>query len=97
MKTTMGSDVVVVIGPGSEKKVSLLGVGPVSGIGPFAQSGLDEALRLAVGSGRVGFCAVMFDLHGLTGQTKPCGAVAGAVVGQQGAHTDAVGGEELDG
>jgi hypothetical protein len=34
-----------------------------SGVGPFAQAGLDEALRLAVGSGRVGLGAQMLDFE----------------------------------
>jgi hypothetical protein len=45
----MRTGVVVVVGPGSEGEVALVGVGPVSGIGPFAQSGLDEAFGFAIG------------------------------------------------
>jgi len=37
----------------------------------------------------------MFDLHTRAGFAKLCGAVAGAVVGEQGANADSVGGEEL--
>ncbi len=46
--------VVVVVGPWLEAGIALVGVGPVFCIGPLAQGGLDEALGLAVGSGRVG-------------------------------------------
>ena len=39
----MGSLAVVVVGTGGEESVSFVGIAPVSGIGRFAQSGLDEA------------------------------------------------------
>ena len=66
----MGSFAVVVVGPGLQVSVSLLGVGPVFCIGPFAQGGLDEALGLAVGSGCVGSGAAVFDGHLLAGLTE---------------------------
>ena len=66
----MGSFVVVIVGPGLQAVVSLLRVGPVCGIGPFAQSGLDEALGLAIGSWGVRSCAAVFDGHLLAGLTK---------------------------
>ena len=47
MKATMRTGVVVVVGPRSEADVFLLRVGPVSGIRPFAQSGVDEAFGVA--------------------------------------------------
>jgi hypothetical protein len=49
LKTTMGPFEVVVVGPGGEGEVALLGVRPVSAIGPLAQSGLDEAFGFAIG------------------------------------------------
>jgi len=39
----------------------------------------------------------MADVQGLTGLTKLPGAVAGTVVGEQGAHGDAAGSEEVGG
>ena len=93
----MGSFPVVVVGPRLQLQVSLLGVGPVFCISPFAQRGLDEAPGLAVGSGRVGSGAVVLDGHVLAGKTELARAVAGAVVGQQGAYGDAVSGEKLHG
>ena len=63
MKTTMRTGVVVVVGPGSEGEVASVGVGRVSGIGPFAQSGLDEAFGFAVGLGGVGASAAVFEAH----------------------------------
>ena len=47
----MGSLAVVVVGPGRERAVSFVGIAPVGGVGPFAQSGLDEAFGFAVGLG----------------------------------------------
>src|ERR1035438_8185803 len=86
---------VVVVGPRLEASITLLGVGPVFCIGPLAQRGLDEALGLAVGSGRVGSGAAVVELHLLACLAELAGAVAGAVVGEQGADADAVAGEEL--
>jgi len=40
---------------------------------------------------------VVLDLHGLADLAKLAGTVAGAVVGEQCAHADAVAGEELHG
>ena len=65
------------------------------GIGPLAQCGLDETLGLSVGSWGIWSGASVFDSHGLTSVTELGGAIAGAVVGQQCAHADAVSGEEL--
>ncbi len=50
----MGTLTVVVVGPRLQVSVALLGVGPVLGVSPLAQGGLDEALGLAIGSGSVG-------------------------------------------
>jgi hypothetical protein len=61
VKATMRTGVVVGVGPGSEGEVALVGVGPVSGIGPFAQSGLDEAFSFAVGLRRVRASAAVFE------------------------------------
>ena len=66
----MRTGVVVVVGPGSEGEVSLLGVGPVSGVGPFAQGGLDEAFGFAVGLRRVGASAAVFEAHLATSLAK---------------------------
>src|SRR5277367_2348543 len=93
----MGAFPVVVVGPGLQMSVALLGVGPVLRVSPLAQGGLDEAFGLAVSSGGVGASTLMADLHGLTSLAELSRAVAGAVVGEQGAHADAVGGEEVGG
>lgn len=93
----MGSLVVVIVGPGLESQISLVGVTPVLRVSPLSESSLDKAFGFSVGSGSVGSGAVMFDLPTRASFAKLCGAVAGAVVGEQGANADAVGGEEIDG
>lgn len=90
----MWSFVVVVVVPGFEAGVALVGVGPVFGIGPLVQRGLDEAFCLAIGLRRVGSGAAVPDVELLAGEPEAVGAVTAAVVGEQGAHADAVGGEE---
>ena len=89
----MRSFTVVVVGPWLKMSVSFVRFGPVFCSCPLAQRGLDEALGLAVGFGRVGPRAVVLDLHGLADLAKLAGTVAGAVVGEQSAHADAVAGE----
>src|SRR5580698_10598664 len=91
----MGSMVVVVFGPGLEVRVTIGGVGPVFGIGLLAQRGLDEPLRLAVGSRRIRPGAAMLDMHRRTSMAKPMRAVTGSVVGQQRPHLDAMQSEKL--
>ena len=63
----MGSLSVVIVNPRLQVSISLLGVGPVFCVGPFAQRGLDEAFRLAVSSWRVRSGAAVFDGHLQTG------------------------------
>ena len=87
---------VVIVGPGSEGKVALVGVGPVSRVSPFAQSSLDEAFGFAVGLGRVRTGAAVFEAHLRTSLAKVVGAVAAAVIGEQGADADAVAGEKVN-
>ena len=91
----MRTGVVVVVGPGSEGEVALVGVGPVSGIGPFAQSGLDEAFGFAIGLRRVRASAAVFEAHLETSLAKLVGAIAAAVIGEQSADEDAVASEEV--
>jgi hypothetical protein len=85
---------VVVVGPGSEAEVALLGVGPVSSVGPFAQGGLDEAFSFAVGLRRVRASTAVFEAHFETSLAKLVGAIAAAVIGEQRADEDAVASEE---
>src|ERR1700681_4694189 len=92
----MRTSVVIVVGPGREDEVALIGVGPVSGIGPFAQSGLDEAFGFAVGLRRVRASAAVFEAHLQTSLAKVVGAIAAAVIGEQSADGDAVASEEVN-
>ena len=92
----MGSLVVVVVGPGLQVLVSLLRFDPVFGVGPLAQGGLDIPLRLSIGSRRIRSCTAVFQLHLLAGHPELAGAVAAAVIGEQGANSDAVTGEEVN-
>src|SRR5215207_5495159 len=67
--------------PGLELEGSLVGgvVGP--GIGLLSERGLDEALGLAVGLGRVGLGSDVLELEPFAGAREGEGFVAGAVVG----------------
>src|SRR5512144_424092 len=87
--------VVVVVVPGRQGEISFRGVAPVSGVGPLAESGLDEAFGFAVGLRGVRAGAVVPQAHLLAGVAKLLGAVATAVIGQQSAHPDAMAGEEI--
>ena len=69
----------------------------MGGVGPFAQSGLDEAFGFAVGLRRVRTSAAVLEAHVLASVAELVGAITAAVVGQQGAHADAVASEEVDG
>jgi hypothetical protein len=89
--------VVVVVSPRSEGEVALIGIGPVSGVGPFAQSSLDEAFGFAVCLRRVRSSTTVFDAHLETSLAKLVGAIAAAVVGEQSADGDAVASKKING
>ena len=72
----MGSGEVVVVEPGGELQVAFFGVGVVADVGPFAQSGLNEAFGFAVGARSVGTSKAMTDAEFCTGGAKAMGAVA---------------------
>jgi len=93
VKATMRSFEVVVVGPGREGEVALVRVGPVSSVGPFAQSGLDEAFALPWFAVSKDECGV-FQSHLETNLTKLVGAIATAVIGEQGANGDAMASEK---
>ena len=59
-------------------------------VGPLVEEGLDEALGLAVGPGRIGSGPEVLELEPLAGRGKSHGAVAGAVVGQHSFWPDVV-------
>lgn len=93
----MRSFEVVVAGPRSEGEVAWLGVGPVSGVGPLTWSSLDKAFGFAVGLWRVGPSAAVLEAHLKTNVAKLVEAIAAAVIGEQGAHGDAMAGEKING
>ena len=76
---------VVVVEPGVELLVAfergLIG----SGVGPFSESGLDEAFCLSVGSRRVDAGADVSQLESLTLSLEAIGDEAGPVVGHHAA------------
>ena len=70
---------VVVVQPGLQVLVALLGVGPVTRVSPLAQGGLDEAFGFAVGARSIGageavtkaeLQAGLAELAGLAGQLR---------------------------
>jgi hypothetical protein len=70
-------------------------VGP--GVGPLAQSGLDEAFGFAVGARGVGTGETLGDAEAAAAAVKACGAIAGAVVGEHAGDDDAQAREVADG
>jgi len=66
----------------------------MANVGPFAQGGLDEAFRLAVGAGSVGTGEAVLDAELEASGAELSGTIAGAVVGEQAADGDTVLGVE---
>ena len=55
-------------------------------IGPFAQCGLDKALSLAIGPGRIGPCADMFQARVTASSGKGFRDIAAAITGHDTGH-----------
>ena len=81
----------------AQPAVSLLRVWDGHGIGPFLAEGLDKALGLAVGSGRVGPGADVPQPQGLAGPGERLGDVGRAVIAHHPAALDALAVEPGDG
>ena len=96
MDAGVGAVVVVVVQPGVDGLAALAGAGIGSGVGPFAQGGLDEALGLAVGPGRVGPGAQMPEAGVGAGVAEIVRAVGRAVVGHDALDGDAVAAEPAE-
>ena len=77
----MRSVPVVSVKPDGQLAGAFAGVGIGPGVGPFAQRGLDEAVGLSVGSGRIGLGADVADLEALAGCGEVTRFVTGTVVG----------------
>ena len=90
----MGSLVVVEVVPGLQLGVALVGAGPVLGVSPLLERGLDEAFGLSIAARGVGAGAAVLDLHFGTGLAELVGAVGAAVVGEQNADLHVALGEE---
>jgi hypothetical protein len=69
----------------------------VSGVGPLAQSGLDEAFGFAIGLRRVRTSAAVFESHLETNLAKAIGAITAAVIGEQSTHGDAMASKKVNG
>jgi cephalosporin-C deacetylase-like acetyl esterase len=81
--------------PGQEVLVAFLGVSPVTRVGPFAQSGLDEGFGFAAGLGRVGPGAAVPKAHLLAGAAKLGASDNCCRCRSAERHTDAVAVEEV--
>ena len=66
-------------------------------VGPFAQARLNEALRLAIGAGRVGSGALVLEPGGNDRLAEVAAAVGGAVVGHHALDGDAEAGKPSQG
>jgi hypothetical protein len=67
-----------------------------STVGPFTESGLDEAFGLAVGSGAIRSGEAVADIPGLTEVADEEGSVGPAVIGQEASGSDTAIGEEAE-
>jgi hypothetical protein len=69
----------------------------VFGVGPLSEGSLNESLGLSISSRGIRPGAVMFELHVLASLSELSGPVAGAVVSEQGANSDAESSKEFHG
>jgi hypothetical protein len=60
-----------------------------TGVGPFAEGGLDEALGLAVGTRSIGAGETVSDAELTAGNGQQARVIAGRVIGEQAADADA--------
>ena len=82
VETTMRTMPVVVMKPGKKMFVTVLRVFIQAGIGPFTQSGLNEAFGFAVGARGIGASEVMAQTKFQHGGVKSARTVAVTVVGE---------------
>jgi hypothetical protein len=80
---------VVLVGPWSEPCGSFRGVLVATRVGPFADSGLDEAFGFSVGTRGVDAGALVGDAEIATGVSEAMGVEARPVVGEHPPHRDA--------
>ena len=89
VEATMRPVPVVMVKPGKELVVALLGVLIQAGIGPFAKSGLDKSFGFTVGARGVGTGEVMAQAELNNSRVESVGAIAVTVVGEQATDRDA--------
>src|SRR6202161_1313346 len=93
----MGAMPVIAVKPNGQLGGALLGCVVGSGGSPLAQAGLNEALGLSVGLGRVGFGAQVLDREPAQGLGVAAGSKARAVVGHDALDLDAEASKEAQG
>jgi len=89
VEATMRAVPVVMVKPGKELVVALLGVLIEAGVGPFAKSGLDKSFGFAVGARGVRTGEVMAQAEFNNSCVESVGTIAVAVVGEQATNGDA--------
>lgn len=89
VETTMRPMPVVVVKPGLELVIAMLGSGINASVSPFAQSGLDEALGFAIGAWGIGAGEAMAQTQGENGVTESVGTITVAIIGEQPADANA--------
>ena len=80
---------IVSVQPDRQLRGAPVGCWISDGIGPFPEGGLDEALGLAVGFGRVGLGAEVFDAELPAGVAEGEGFITTAIVGHDAGDGDA--------
>jgi len=80
VEATMRAVPVVVVKPGKKMLVTVLRILIQAGVGPFPQSGLNEAFGFAIGARGIGASEVMAQTKFNHGSVKSAGTVAMTVV-----------------
>jgi hypothetical protein len=88
VETTMRPVPVVVVKPGLELVIAMLGSWINTGVSPFAQSGLDEAFGFAIGTRGIGASETMAQAESENGAAEGMGAIAVAIIGKQAADVN---------
>src|SRR3954451_9193175 len=80
---------VVSVQPDRQRTGAVVRGGVGLSVGPFAQSGLDEALGFAVCLGRIGLGPDVLEAEIAAGGAEGLGAIAGAIIGHHTGNRDA--------
>ena len=95
--TAMGAMPVIAVKPDGQFGGALVGCVVGCGVGPLAQAGLNEALGLSVGLGRVGFGPQVLDFEPAQGRGVAAGSEARAIVGHDALDLHAEASKEAQG